>query len=549
MQKKKIWIIASIVGVFLITLGISFALWYQTLEQTDHNILQTACFEIEFLDGDAISLSKAFPMIDEDGLKNTPYTFTIKNICNDSAKYQINLETLNPSGVKLPDKYLKANLQEDGSSKVTTKLDKELNTSLETSTTIEGAMDAYKLFTGILEPNETKEFHLRLWMHSDVTQNDEDSMNANFAGKVSIIASYYQDNRGTMMAVNASTASAFYPYKSSITKIVMEDEMNPKETELVWDVSSEKNGSVMSYLVPNEDDTTYTLYLQSDGGIKANSNSSYLFFGFSNLESIEGLEYLDTSKVTSMSFMFNDCRNLTSLDVSQFDTSKVTNMSSMFMSCGRLTNLDVSSFDTSNVTNMGFMFNGCGLTSLDVSSFNTSKVTNMSSMFNNCVWLTSLDVSSFDTSNVTSMSAMFQSCRRLTNLDVSHFDTSKVTDMHSMFSDCRGLTNLDVSHFDTSKVTNMSSMFASCTKLINLNVSHFDTSNVTDMRSMFMSCGRLTNLDVSSFDTSKVTNMSSMFENMSTLVILRIKDGAMKDWIMSTGSVPAWTDANFEIVS
>ena len=445
MQKKKIWIIASIVGVFLITLGISFALWYQTLEQTDHNILQTACFEIEFLDGDAISLSKAFPMIDEDGLKNTPYTFTIKNICNDSAKYQINLETLNPSGMKLPDKYLKANLQEDGSSKVTTKLDKELNTDLETSTTIEGAIDAYKLFTGILEPNETKEFHLRLWMHSDVTQDDEDSMNANFAGKVSIIASYYQDNRGTMMAVNASTASAFYPYKSSITKIVMEDEMNPKDTEFIWDVSSEQNGSVMSYLVPNEDGTTYTLYLQSDGGIKANSNSSYLFFLFSNLESIEGLEYLDTSKVTSMSSMFSICSGLTNLDVSSFDTSNVTNMSAMFQNCRRLTNLDVSHFDTSNVANMGSMFSGCSS-------------------------LTSLDLSHFDTSKVTSMSGMFSGCSSLTSLDLSHFDTSKVTKMRSMFSGCSKLTNLDVSSFDTSKVTNMSSMFENMSTLVILRI-------------------------------------------------------------------------------
>ena len=381
MKRNILLVIAGMVSVFLITIGISLALWYQTLEQADHNILQTACFEVEFLEGEGITLNNAFPVTDLDGMNNVPYTFTLKNICSDTAAYQINLETLNVTGNKLPDKYLKANIQEGNLSKITTMLDKELNVNLNTVTTIDGAVEAYKLLNGILEPNEIKEFSLRLWMHEDV-EATEDSMNANFAGKVSVIASYYQETRGTMMAVTSSTADAFYPYKSNITKIVMEDEVNPKDTELAWDVSSEQNGSVMSYLVPNEDDTTYTLYLQSDGGIKANSRSSYLFVGFSNLESIEGLEYLDTSSVTNMFSMFSGCSKLTSLDLSSFDTSNVTSMENMFLGCRSLTSLDVSHFDTSKVTNMSGMFANCSsLEKLDLSSFQIKQSISKLSMF------------------------------------------------------------------------------------------------------------------------------------------------------------------------
>ena len=86
-----------------------------------------------------------------------------------------------------------------------------------------------------------------------------------------------------------------------------------------------------------------------------------------------------------MSSMFYYCRNLTTLDLSNFDTSAVTDMRSMFNSCSNLTTLDLSNFNTSAVTNMSSMFGFCGnLTTLDLSSFNTSAVTSMSYMFDSC---------------------------------------------------------------------------------------------------------------------------------------------------------------------
>ena len=80
-----------------------------------------------------------------------------------------------------------------------------------------------------------------------------------------------------------------------------------------------------------------------------------------------------------MSYMFCNCKSLTSLDVSHFATSQVTDMSRMFFSCERLASLDVSHFATSQVTNMSDMFYGCkSLASLDVSHFDTSHVEDLS---------------------------------------------------------------------------------------------------------------------------------------------------------------------------
>ncbi|WP_444363047.1 BspA family leucine-rich repeat surface protein, partial [Prevotella sp.] len=201
---------------------------------------------------------------------------------------------------------------------------------------------------------------------------------------------------------------------------------------------------------------------------KARPTSCYYWFrGCDMLTQIEGIEHLNTEEVTDMSWMFMDCRGLTSLDVSHLNTQKVTNMEHMFNRCSGLTSLDVSSFNTENVTNMTCIFLGCsGLTSLDVSHFNTKKVTDMSCMFYECGKLTSLDVSHFNTGNVTDMSFMFFNCSALTLLDLTNFNTAKVVDMGGMLIDCSALTTIYVSDkFVTTNITERGSMFYGCTSL------------------------------------------------------------------------------------
>ena len=174
--------------------------------------------------------------------------------------------------------------------------------------------------------------------------------------------------------------------------------------------------------------------------------------------------------------------------------------------------------DTSKSTTMDFMFSGCtSLTSLDLSGWNTSKVKNMSDMFSGCSGLTSLTLSNFVTNNVRYMDNMFEGCSKLKSLDVSHFNTSNVTDMNHMFGGCSGLTSLDVSHFDTSNVTYMECMFDGCSGLTSLDLSSFDTRNVTEMDRMFKGCSKLKSLDLSNFNTSKVTQMAYMFDYCTSL--------------------------------
>ena len=304
--------------------------------------------------------------------------------------------------------------------------------------------------------------------------------------------------------------------------------------------------------------------------IECDSLPTYIQFGDysennDRTNSLLEVNYLDTSNVTNMAFMFTYCNNLTTLDANNWDTSNVTDMAYMFYGCESLTGLNVSSWDTSKVTNMEGMFgyydNGDEIMALSsitgLENWDTTNVTNMSYMFSNCRNLTSLDVSNFDTSNVTRMEGMFEYCYKLTTLDVSNWNTSNVTNMYGMFYDCESLTTLDVSgwntskvtdmqwmfgvydygdetmmltsiigleNWDTSNVTNMEGMFCQCRNLTTLDVSNFDTSNVATMAYMFRACESLTELDVSNFDTSNVTAMNCMFQACNSLTSINISN-------------------------
>ncbi|EAG5589637.1 BspA family leucine-rich repeat surface protein [Listeria monocytogenes] len=262
--------------------------------------------------------------------------------------------------------------------------------------------------------------------------------------------------------------TAHYEFNEEVGEIKLQSGELTNDTESDW----QKRG-INSKLIKK---------IIFQGSVNAPSNSEGLFssygsYAFKNLEEIDGLEHLNTSKVTNMKDMFYYSKALV-LDVSHFDTSKVTDMSYMFSNAS-ISDIDLSNFDTSNVTDMSAMFNYSKVSELDISHLNTSNVVNMDSMFADSK-ASVLDVSHFDTSKVTNMNFMFYNTR--TELDVSHFDTSKVTNMSAMFRN-NPSTKLDVSHFDTSKVTSMDYMFSS-TSISDLDLSTFDTSKVLYMDNM-----------------------------------------------------------------
>ena len=295
------------------------------------------------------------------------------------------------------------------------------------------------------------------------------------------------------------------------------------------------------------------------------------FYYLTKLETITGLEYLNTAKVTNMRKMFSGCSSLTSLDVTHFNTAKVTDMSYMFANCVALTSLDVTNFNTENVANMERMFIGCSaLLSLDVTNFNTAKVTNMERMFSFCKALTTIYASSkFVTPQVSNSIRMFYNCEKLkgevewkkdkatdktyakieggyfsggiprvkyADGTLTFFLTSKETLGENEYELNSG-KNLPewVKHtfsitkvvFDTSfanaRPTSCYKWFFWCENLNQVEgIKNLNTKEVTDMADMFYECRDLSSLDVSGFNTEKVTDMSGMFYECISLKLLDV---------------------------
>ncbi len=282
--------------------------------------------------------------------------------------------------------------------------------------------------------------------------------------------------------------------------------------------------------------------LESIQGIE-NLNTSqatsflHMFYRCRKLASLD-LTHFNTQNVTSMRSMFEGCTIIDSLDFSSFNTSKVTTLDQMFRDCESLSSLDLSSFHTENVTTMCEIFTGCRrLRSVNLSTFNTSKVPTMNGMFASCTSLESLDLSSFDTGNVTDMTNMFYKCPSLKSICLPHFDTSSVTKMYGMFQDCAALKSLDLSSFDTRKVENMRYMFGGCQALEALDLSNFDTPNLRLTLEMFQGCTNLRSIDLTGFRTEKVENMKYMFQNCKNLRTIYASSAFTTDSVISNEDV------------
>ena len=286
---------------------------------------------------------------------------------------------------------------------------------------------------------------------------------------------------------------------------------NNADRTFIYDLKTATSISDNNYIAEyNAKNTTLTFKKVIDANISDIGNNSVIVEKYNNvgeickalgnvtIKNIVFEESFKTYAPTSLKEFFYNCKTLETISGLEYlNTANITDMSSMFQECSNLKFLDFTNFDTKNVSNMYFMFNGCStLTSLDLTNFNTKNVSNMYGMFCDCSKLTSLDLTNFNTAKVTDMGYMFLGCSNLTSLDLTNFHTAKVTDMHGMFKGCSALTSLDLTNFNTAEVRDMNRMFymldESSTALTTIYVSdNFVTTNVQNGENMFKNCTKL----------------------------------------------------------
>ena len=369
---------------------------------------------------------------------------------------------------------------------------------------------------------------------------------------------YYYDSQRDFRAADGYIVELFNPkkirfreYHNDVAKGVIDRSMRDAELTTMW---------CMFY-----------------GG----SNDDVGIIGLENMTSIEGLEYLNTTFVESMSWMFGHCKSLKSIDLSRFNTVNVKYMNHMFYGCEALATLDVSHFNVANVTNAGSMFSKCeNLTTIYCNKeWNING--NTDNMFNGCQKLKGYKGTAYDANHVdaeyarpdgfdgqpgyfTTQKEIYTIWDESTSTLIYTYDAarqyeSRPTEVYDIYADTRFVGYADqvktiqieknmaeaelnstaymfvgweeeswlplknatkikgLYYLNTEHVWDMSGMFAGLESVSGFDTYNLRTDNVEDMHSMFNGCKSLKYIDLRVFNTSDVEDMSSMFEGCESL--------------------------------
>ena len=153
-EKNKIILVIILILISLIALvGSSYALLTKSFKSKKLS-MEVGTLKIDFAEGNAINMTNAAPMTDSDGLKSTPYTFTITNGGDINAYYTVsNEEELSNT---LDTSYLRMKLTGSDGYDSGIKTVKELGT------------ETYKLVDEkLLATGKSVTYELRMWISQD----------------------------------------------------------------------------------------------------------------------------------------------------------------------------------------------------------------------------------------------------------------------------------------------------------------------------------------------------------------------------------------------
>ena len=368
-----------------------------------------------------------------------------------------------------------------------------------------------------------------------------------------------------MCAIGANAAEAYACYTpENNTLTFYYDNYRNSRSGTTYDLNTDHHDpDWLSY------DVTNVVFHSSFANARPTTTYAW-FYAMRQLQSIEGLSYLNTSEVTNMDWMFGYCSSLKSLDLSSFNTAIVTDMDYMFNGCTSLQTIYAGSgWRTNTVSSSLSMFSDCSsLKGGRGTTWNSSNPTDKTYAHidggsNNPGYLsTPPEAYACYTSSNATLTFYFdnhRSNREGTTYDLNTGDTdtgwetdgtnSYVTKVvfdssfanarpkttYSWFYEMKNLESITgLSYLNTSEVTDLSWMFGKCENLTSLDLSRFNTSNVTSMNCMFAYCSKLESLDLSKFNTSKVTDMRGMFYGSTNLQTIYVGEG--------------WSTASIEVI-
>ena len=223
------------------------------------------------------------------------------------------------------------------------------------------------------------------------------------------------------------------------TEILKKEELVEKPEMFTFDIKKYMNIIIAYYTIPPNEKKNKIKLIKYD-----NSNNSCQMYINDELVDFENEHIFDESKEYKIKFEFND---------------KIKSAGSLFENCKYLTSINLSYLNLENVSIMTNMFQGCtNLKTIEFNNSNTQNIIRMNSMFYDCKNLTSIDLSKINCENVRDIESMFRNCKNLKN--VKFFKSNKeINSMNFLFYNCSSLNSLDLSQFDCPNAGELGNIF------------------------------------------------------------------------------------------
>lgn len=302
--------------------------------------------------------------------------------------------------------------------------------------------------------------------------------------------------------------------KESVKTITIEEDYSGQANR-AWGL----DGVIMYY-----DEEKQAVHVAVGNGIHMLGNMSKAFADFPNATSITGLELLETSNVTDMSYLFANS-GFENIDISMWNTKNVSTFAHMFSNTTNIKEVNLSNLDMSNAVDLSYMFaESSGMQKIYFENVDTSNAKLMSyflyntgsgSMVGECFFYGDLE-----TSQIVDFEGFFKRTY-LTNMQdvVNSLDTQNAENMARMFEDAVRVKSLDLTHFNVSKVKNMDFMFRETNRLAEVKMDGWNATNLESAEEMFKGCynyRHFTGLG----STPKLTNTTKMFADCFELITI-----------------------------
>ena len=186
--KKRMLILCIMLAVVLMITGVSYAVFTSYSSQTDANTLAASCMDLEFNGQNEINLLNTYPISEGEALEQTPYTFTIKNKCDNYIEYYVIASVISTTN-KVDSKYVKVSLLGDND------LNGIVINTLESISTPQ-SLSKYNITENYIlkrgdgiSKDEARTFNFRMWLDSSNKDiwTSEDIEGKDYQVKISVV--------------------------------------------------------------------------------------------------------------------------------------------------------------------------------------------------------------------------------------------------------------------------------------------------------------------------------------------------------------------------